>query len=82
MGQSAIQAAMDFHGYYKLPYNRIELTPMTGPNDSAGETFTIGDTDTLSAWARSNGIAGLHYWSFDRDSGLSYDNEFVKDLGL
>ncbi len=82
MGQSAIQAAMDFHNYYNVPYSQIELTPMSGANDTSGETFTIADTDTLSAWAKSNGIAGLHYWSFDRDTGLSYDNEFVKDLGL
>jgi hypothetical protein len=82
MGQSAIQAAMDFHGYYKLPYSQIELTPMTGANDTGGETFTIADTDTLSSWAKSNGIAGIHFWSFDRDTGLSYTNEFVKDLGL
>ncbi len=82
MGQSAIQAAMDFHGYYKLPYSQIELTPMSGANDTGGETFTIADTDTLSSWSKANGIAGLHFWSFDRDTGLSYTNEFVKDLGL
>jgi len=82
MGQSAIQAAMDFHGYYNIPYSQIELTPMSGANDTGGETFTIADTDTLSAWAKANGIAGLHFWSFDRDTGLSYTNEFDTDLGL
>ena len=82
MGQSAIQAAMDFRGFYKVPYSQIELTPMSGANDTGGETFTIADTDTLSAWSKTNGIAGLHFWSFDRDSGLSYTNEFVRDLGL
>jgi chitinase len=82
MGQSAIQAAMDLHGYYKIPYSQIELTPMSGANDTGGATFTIADTDALSAWAKANGIAGLHFWSFDRDTGLSYTNEFIKDLGL
>ncbi len=82
MGQSAIQAAMDLHGYYKLPYSQIEITPMTGPNDSANETFTVADTDTVSAWAKANGLAGVHYWSMDRDTGLTYTNEFVKALGL
>lgn len=82
MGQSAIQAAMDFHGYYKIPYSQIELTPMSGANDTGGETFTIADTDTLSAWSKANGIAGLHFWSFDRDTGLSFTDEFIKDLGL
>lgn len=82
MGQSAIQAAMDFHGYYKIPYSQIELTPMSGANDTGGETFTIADTATLSSWSKSNGIAGLHFWSFDRDTGLSYTNAFISDLGL
>jgi chitinase len=80
MGQSAIQAAMDFHGYYKVPYGQIELTPMSGPNDTPGETFTLGDTDTVSAWSKANGIAGLHYWSFDRDIGLSFVNRFIAAL--
>ena len=74
--------AMDFHGYYKLPYSQIELTPMSGPNDTAGETFTIADTDALSSWAKANGLGGLHFWSYDRDTGLSYTNEFIRDLGL
>lgn len=82
MGQSAIQAAMDFHGYYKIPYSQIELTPMSGANDTGGETFTIADTATLSSWSKANGIAGLHFWSFDRDTGLSYTNAFISDLGL
>jgi len=82
MGQSAIQAAMDFHNYYGIPYGNIELTPMSGANDTAGETFTLADADAVSAWSKTNGIGGLHFWSFDRDSGLSYTNEFVKDVGL
>lgn len=82
MGQSAIQAAMDFRGFYKVPYSQIELTPMIGANDTAGETFTLADTDTLSAWSKANGIAGLHHWSFDRDTGMTYTNRFISDLGL
>lgn len=79
MGQSAIQAAMDMHGYYKLPYSQIELTPMNGANDTAGENFTTGDVDTLSAFVKSNGIAGVHFWSLDRDPGLTYTNRFIAD---
>jgi chitinase len=82
MGQSAIQAAMDFHGFFNVPFNHIELTPMSGANDVAGETFTTGDVSTMSSWAKANGIPGVHYWSFDRDSGLSYDNAFISSLGL
>lgn len=82
MGQSAIQAAMDLHGFYKIPYSQIELTPMNGANDTGGETFTVGDVDIMSSWARQVGIAGVHFWSFDRDPGLTYTNRFISDLGL
>jgi hypothetical protein len=82
MGQSAIQAAMDLHGYYGIPYSQIAVTPMTGANDTAGEDFTVADTDLLSAWVKTNGLAGVAYWSFDRDTSLTYTNEFIKDLGL
>ena len=81
MGQSAIQAAMDFHGYYGIPYSQIALTSMSGPNDIPTEIFTLADADTLTAWAKSKGIAGLSFWSFDRDAGLSYTNTFISALG-
>jgi chitinase len=81
MGQSAIQAAMDLHGYYNIPYSQIEITPMINANDSAGETFTLADVATLSTWVKANGIAGVHFWSFDRDTtSLSYTNAFDSDL--
>jgi chitinase len=81
MGQSAIQAAMDFHGYYGIPYSQIALTSMSGPNDVADEIFTNVDTDTLTAWSKTKGIAALSFWSFDRDVGLSYTNAFISGLG-
>ncbi len=88
MGQSAIQAAMDLHNFYKLPYNQIELTPMIAANDTSGETFTLADVDTMSTFIKANGLVGAHYWSLDRDiagtngqSNLSFTNRFVSDLG-
>lgn len=67
MGQSAIQAAMNLHDRWGVPYGQIEVTPMIGGNDVAGETFTPADADALSAFVKQNGLAGLHFWSFDRD---------------
>ena len=32
------------------------------------ETFTAADVDTLTSYAKSNGLAGLHFWSLDRDT--------------
>ncbi|HEY9028876.1 MAG TPA: glycosyl hydrolase family 18 protein, partial [Burkholderiaceae bacterium] len=68
MGQSAIQAAINLHTFYGTPYNQIEITPMIGGNDAQDEVFTIADVDTLSTWALTNGIAGIHFWSLDRDN--------------
>jgi hypothetical protein len=67
MGKSAIAAAQSLHNFYGVPYSQIELTPMIGGNDTQDETFTLTDVDTLSAWAKGNGLAGVHFWSLDRD---------------
>ncbi len=68
MGQSAIQAAMNLHDHWGIPYAQIELTPMIGGNDVAGEVFTLADVATMSSWAKAQGLAGVHFWSFDRDA--------------
>jgi chitinase len=67
MAQSAIQAAIDLHTYYGTPYSQIELTPMIGGNDATDEIFTTANITTMSNWAKANGIAGVHFWSLDRD---------------
>jgi len=68
MGQSAIQAAELLHSGFGVPYNQIELTPDIGGNDTQGETFTLADAGTISAYALQKGLAGIHFWSFDRDN--------------
>jgi hypothetical protein len=67
MGQSALQAAYNLHGHWGVPWANIELTPMIGGNDAAGETFSLADADTVASFALSKGLAGVHYWSYDRD---------------
>jgi hypothetical protein len=67
MGQSAIQAAFNVHDRFGVPFANIELTPMIGRNDVAGEIFTLADVDTVSQFALKQGLAGVHYWSYDRD---------------
>ncbi|KVX84819.1 hypothetical protein [Burkholderia ubonensis] len=56
MGQSAIQAAMNLHDHWGVPYSQLELTPMIGGNDVAGETFTPADADTTAAFVKQNGL--------------------------
>ncbi len=67
MAQSAINAAHALHNVYGVPYSNIELTPMIGGNDVLGETFTLANVDALVTFAKTQGLGGLHHWSFDRD---------------
>jgi chitinase len=67
MGESAIRAAVSLHDYYGVPYNQIEVTPMIGGNDTIDETFKLADVDKLSSFAKQVGLAGIHFWSIDRD---------------
>jgi hypothetical protein len=68
MGQSAIQAAYNLHDRLGVPYKFIELTPMIGGNDVQNEHFTLADVDTMTAFAIGSELAGVHYWSYDRDT--------------
>ena len=97
MAQSAIAAAESLHSNYGTPYSKIELCLMIGQADSgATETLSLANVDTVVAWAKSVGLGGIHYWSFDRDTPsasssstsdgtsnppLSYNKEFPSDLG-
>ncbi len=67
MGASSIQAVRNLQHTYGIPASKIELTPMIGMNDIADEIFTLADVDTVTQFARTEGLAGVHYWSFDRD---------------
>ena len=67
MGKSAIAAAESLHNFHGIPYSQIELTPMIGGNDTQDETFDLGDITELSNYARTKGLRGVHFWSWDRD---------------
>jgi hypothetical protein len=73
MGQSSIQAVKNLEHTYGIAASKIAVTPMIGLNDNTSETFTAADVDTLTSYATSNGLAGLHFWSFDRDTPCSDD---------
>jgi hypothetical protein len=68
MGQSALQAAYNLHDHWNIPWSSIEITPMIGQNDASSEQFTLADADTVAKFAISNGLGGVHYWSYDRDT--------------
>ncbi|MFC3650170.1 hypothetical protein ACFONN_01330 [Dyella humi] len=71
MGQSAIQAVQNLEHTYGIAPGHIELTPMIGQNNTSGEVTTVSDVDTITSYAVANGLAGLHYWSLDRDTPCS-----------
>jgi chitinase len=68
MGQSALQAAYNLHDHWGVPYSNIELTPMVGQNDASSEQFTLQNADTVAQFAIAQGLGGVHYWSYDRDT--------------
>ncbi len=72
MGQSAVKAAQTLNSQFGIPYSQIEITPMIGGNDIDNERdpqqfFTVEDVKTVMSFVITNGLAGVHYWSFDRD---------------
>ncbi|WP_374583749.1 glycosyl hydrolase [Pseudoduganella sp.] len=67
MGASALQAAQNVHRKYGVPYAQIALTPMIGVNDVVENVFTLDDARATVAGAAKMGMAGVHYWSLDRD---------------
>jgi chitinase len=71
MAQSAIQAVKNLEHTYGIAASKIAVTPMIGMNDATTETFTIADVNTLTSYVVSNGLAGLHFWSLDRDTPCS-----------
>ena len=48
-------------------YANLGITPMIGDNDSAGETFTLGDAAEVVDFAATNGVGRLAFWSVNRD---------------
>jgi hypothetical protein len=67
MGSSAVQAVRNVHEKYGIPLAQIEVTPMIGVNDVARNDFTLDDAKVVGAAVREMGLAGLHWWSLDRD---------------
>lgn len=80
MGQSAIQAAKNLEHTYGIPASNIELTPMIGLNDVVSETFTLADVDTVVNYAVSHGMAGLHFWSLDRDTPCASNSGYASPI--
>jgi chitinase len=69
-GQGQVQAAYLQAGEQissAQAWNKIGATPMIGQNDTADEQFTTADAQKLVAFATSNGMGRLSFWSLNRD---------------
>ncbi|WP_342120354.1 glycosyl hydrolase [Pseudoduganella sp. OTU4001] len=71
MGASAVQAARNVERKYKLPLAQIALTPMIGVNDVIENVYTVSDAQLNAEAVQRLGMAGLHFWSLDRDKPCS-----------
>lgn len=71
MGASAVQAARNVHRKYKVPFAQIALTPMIGVNDVVENVYTLPDARATVDAVRTMGMAGVHFWSLDRDKPCS-----------
>jgi chitinase len=67
MARSARQALANVHLKYGLPYRRLALTVMLGENDVEANVLSPADAAAVARHARRLGLAGLHWWSLDRD---------------
>ena len=78
MGAAATTAARESMAQIKSiwpadGYKNLGITPMIGENDSAGETFTYDDSQTVVAFAHKNGVHRLAFWSLNRDQACKGD---------
>ena len=49
-------------------WGQLGVTVMIGRNDTAGETFTLGDARALASFVEEHGIAQISTWSLNRDT--------------
>ena len=80
MAASARQAAQNASVKYQLPLTQIELTPMIGMNDVVDNVYTADDALATARYVREQHLAGLHYWSFDRDRPCPVPQAAASDL--
>ena len=67
MGRSAIQAAENLNALQGVPFAQIALTPMLGVNDVTHNDLLQNDAKVIARYAKEKGLAGVHFWSLDRD---------------
>jgi hypothetical protein len=96
MAQSAIQAAPALNQQSGIPFSHIGLTTDIGHDDGGVDVTSLGDVATICSFAKSNGLAAVRFWSFDRDNGgpasstgngtgdaaLAYTHQYMSACGV
>jgi chitinase len=75
MGHASTRAAealaRDLQAAYGIlaeaAYRRVGISSMNGHTDEAAETVTVGDFQTMLAFAQAHHLARLTFWSVNRD---------------
>lgn len=80
MAKSAQWAVENLQARYGVPRPQIAVTAMLGVNDVVDNVFTTADATALARYAKSAGLAGLHYWSLDRDRPCEGGSTVVSPL--
>ena len=57
--------------HHGIAFGNIEVTPMIGGNDVQTNIFRLTDITTVASFATQNHLAGVHFWSYDRDIDCS-----------
>lgn len=60
-------------------WGRLAVTVMIGRNDTRSEVVTLNDASALARFAAAHRLAGLRYWSFNRDRACSRQDNSVSD---
>lgn len=77
MAASARQAVQNLQLRHGIPLQRIAITAMIGLNDVTENVLTLADARALARYAQTAGLAGLHFWSLDRDTPCAQNQATV-----
>jgi chitinase len=80
MARSAQQALANVHRKYGVPYRRLAVTLMLGENDVEANGTSVADAAAIARVAVRLGLAGVHWWSEDRDQPCQPDQPRVSPL--
>lgn len=84
MGDYAVSAAtgaeQQLEGVFGTDnaWSKLGITPMIGPNDTPGETFTLDDANQVVSLGQDKNVAMLAFWQMNNDnSGYTGESDWA-----